>query len=76
MYPENVPGSVESRLASQQAEIDSLKFNTTQLEHRVRHMEKLFDTANSPWYMRWWWVVDGWGPWFRLATKRSWRPWH
>ena len=61
--------------ASIQAELASLKFNHTQLEHRVRHLEKLIDTRDSRWWKRLWWRCDGFPPWYRVG-ERAWRPWH
>jgi hypothetical protein len=62
-------------LASLEARIESLEFNQDQHAHRIRAMEKCFDTADSPWWKRLLFRVDGWGPWSRLRQMPHWRPW-
>lgn len=55
-------------------EIVSLQFNVRQLDARVRLLEKLIDTRDSPWYMRLKWRVwDGFPPWYRSGSARSFR---
>jgi len=56
-------------------EIKSLKFNYEQLAGRVRLLEKMLDTKDSPWWKRVWFRLDGWPPWYRVGP-RSKRPWH
>lgn len=49
--------------------------NVVQLRARVRHLEKLIDTLDSPWWKRLLFRLDGWGPWYRVAPAPAWRPW-
>jgi hypothetical protein len=55
--------------------IQSLLVNIEQLQHRVRDMEKRFDTLQSPWWKRVWFAIDGW-PWYDLNSTQRHRPWH
>lgn len=55
---------------------ESLRFNIHQLAGRVRQIEKMLDTRDSSWWRRLWWRIDGWPRWTKVATRRSWRPWH
>jgi hypothetical protein len=60
--------------SSVEAEIASLKINVNQLAQRVRTLEKLIDTLDSPWWKRLQWrVIDGYPPWYRVGTPRSFR---
>ena len=54
---------------------ESLWFNLNQLAGRVRTLEKMLDTKDSPWWKRLWWRLDGFPPWYRVGP-RSRRPWH
>jgi hypothetical protein len=60
---------------SVRAELDSLILNDVQQAERIRYLEKLIDTRDSPWWKRLWWRIDGWPPWHRVGA-RAWRPWH
>lgn len=63
-------------LASQSAEIESLKTNVKYLLNRVSDLEQRFDTLQTPFIKRIGFWLDGW-PWHDLnAPKRNWRPWH
>lgn len=55
--------------------VESLKFNQAQLAGRVRRMEKLFDTLDTPRWKRLLFRIDGWGPWYQLREAPRWRPW-
>ena len=57
-----------------QVEINSLWFNVNQQAARVRHLEKLADTLDSPWWKLALFVIDGW-PLRRVVDKPQWRPW-
>lgn len=57
-------------------DIDSLWVNYRQLAGRVRTLEKMIDTKDSPWWKRLWFRIDGWPAWYRVVERRSWRPWH
>ncbi len=59
---------------SLKARLDSLEFNMEQTQNRVRYLEKLADTIDSPWWKIILFVVDGW-PLRRLVDKPQWRPW-
>ena len=60
---------------SMAAEIESLRVNDQQLAARVRMLEKMLDTRDSPWWKRLWWRIDGWPPWTQVG-ERARRPWH
>jgi hypothetical protein len=47
-----------------------------ELEREVVFIRKQLDTLGSPWWKRLWYRIDGWPPWYVVATKRAWRPWH
>ena len=55
-------------------EIVSLWINYRQLAGRVRLIEKMIDTKDSPWWKRLWWRLDGWPPWYRVGPRAK-RPW-
>jgi hypothetical protein len=57
----------EQRLAS-------IEFNLVQLRNRVRRLEELEDTMNTPLLRRLLFALDGW-PWFRVVERPQWRPW-
>jgi hypothetical protein len=60
-----------------EARFASIEVNMEQLQHRVRDLEKRFDTLQTPLWKRLWFRIDGWPGMKNLnATKRSWRPWH
>lgn len=54
----------------------SLTTRCSELERRVRHVEKQLDTLGSPWWKRLWFRLDGWPAWWVVAAGRAWRPWH
>jgi hypothetical protein len=56
-------------------EIESLWTNYRQLAGRVRTLEKMLDTKDSPWWKRLWFRIDGYPAWYRVGP-RSRRPWH
>lgn len=58
------------------ADIESLKFNDTQLAGRIRKIEKYFDTLDTPVWKRILFRLDGWGPWYQVRERPRWRPWH
>lgn len=61
---------------SVEAEINSLKVNSTELQRRVRILEKQMETfVTTPFWKKIWFVIDGW-PLKRLTDKSQWRPWH
>jgi hypothetical protein len=60
-----------SDLASARAELASLQVNVRQLDRRLRLLEKMIDTRDSPWWLRLKWrVVDGYPPWYRVGPPR------
>lgn len=61
-------------LTSLDAEVDSIWVNIDDLANRVRRLEKLEDTMNTPLWKKALFALDGW-PLFRLAAKPQWRPW-
>lgn len=65
---------VES-LEEARTHIASLWINQRDLAGRVRLLEKMLDTKDSPWWKRLWWRIDGWPAWYRVG-RRSRRPWH
>jgi len=67
---------VEISEASVRAELDSLIFNDRQLAQRVRLLEKMIDTANTPLWKRILFRIDGWPRWTVVADCQAWRPWH
>ena len=56
-------------------EIESLWLNVNQLAGRVRLLEKMLDTKDSPWWKRLWWRLDGFPAWYRVGPRKR-RPWH
>jgi hypothetical protein len=58
-----------------EAAFDILQDRLTDLARRVRYLEKLIDTKDSPWWKRLAFRLDGWPAWYRVGP-RSWRPWH
>ena len=46
------------------------------LERRMRHTEKQLDTRATPLWKRVLFRIDGWPPWYVVAERRAWRPWH
>lgn len=54
---------------------ESVWANITDLAGRVRLIEKMIDTKDSPWWRRLLWRVDGWPAWYRVGP-RGYRPWH
>lgn len=61
-------------MSQRDPEIESLWVNVRQLHDRVRLIEKMIDTRDSPWYLRLKWrVVDGYPPWYRVGPARSFR---
>jgi hypothetical protein len=42
---------------------------------RLRHIEKMLDTLDTPWWKRLLFRLDGWPPWYRVARAPAWRPW-
>lgn len=55
--------------------VRSLWLNYRALAKRVRLLEKMIDTKDSPWWKRLAFRLDGWPPWYRVGP-RSKRPWH
>ena len=45
------------------------------LEREVRDHSQRFDTLQTPWWKRLWFLIDGW-PWYDLNGSRHRRPWH
>ncbi len=45
------------------------------LEKAVSDHAQRFDTLQTPWWKRLWFVVDGW-PWYDLNGTQRHRPWH
>ena len=63
---------------SLKAEFASLWMNYRQLAQRVRDLEKMIDTRDSPWWKRLKWrLIDGYPPWCRLGERsvRWWMVW-
>jgi hypothetical protein len=58
------------------AESESLRLNVSLLAGRVRTLEKMLDTRDTVWWRRLLFRLDGWPPWYRLADRPAWRPWH
>jgi len=56
------------------AEIDSLWVNMRDLRGRVRHLEELEDTMDTPILRKIVFALDGW-PLFRITDRPQWRPW-
>jgi hypothetical protein len=57
------------------AHVRSLWTNVDGLAARVRYLEELIDTKDSPWWKRVWFRLDGYPAWYRVGP-RSKRPWH
>jgi hypothetical protein len=57
------------------AEIDSLIINKEQHATRIRRIEKMLDTLDTPVWKRVLFRIDGWPAWYKLADKPQWRPW-
>jgi hypothetical protein len=60
---------------SAQAEISSLWVNVETQAERIRTLEKMIDTRNTPLYQRIWFRIDGWPPWYVVGTRKH-RWWH
>lgn len=45
------------------------------LQRRVRYLEKVLDTRNTPLWKRILFRIDGWPTWTVVAAKPAWRPW-
>jgi len=45
------------------------------LERLVSDHEQRFDTLQTPWWRRVWFLIDGW-PWYDLNGAQRPRPWH
>lgn len=56
--------------------IMALQSRVKTLEEQLRFAQKQLDTLGSPWWKRLWYRIDGWPPWYEVAKKRNWRPWH
>jgi hypothetical protein len=56
--------------------IDALQARCGELERRLRHAEKQLDTLGSPWWKRLAFRLNGWPPWWIVADRPAWRPWH
>lgn len=67
--------SNEQRITDLETQVASLQFNQTQQAHRIRLMEKRFDTLNTPVWKRLLFRIDGWGAWHYVKPKPRWRPW-
>lgn len=60
------------------AHVRSLWLNHEQLAARIRDLEKMIDTKDSPWWKRLLFRLDGWSPWYHLdehPRRRPWRRW-
>ena len=49
--------------------------NIVDLRNRVRLLEKMIDTRNTPLWKRALFRLDGWPRWTVVADKPAWRPW-
>lgn len=47
-----------------------------ELRRQIRHMQKQLDTLGTPRWKRVLFRLDGWPPWYIVADKPAWRPWH
>lgn len=54
---------------------ESAKVRIEQLEQLVRDHAQRWETLQTPWWKRLWFVVDGW-PWYDLNGVQRHRPWH
>jgi hypothetical protein len=55
--------------------IVALRTRVTEVERRLRLVEKQLDTHGSPFYKRAWFRANGWPPWWVTDRPRAWRPW-
>ena len=46
-----------------------------ELRRQLRHIEKMFDTLNTPLWKRILFRLDGWPRWTVVTDKPAWRPW-
>lgn len=47
----------------------------TELQKRVRMLEKMLDTRATPLWRRVLFRIDGWPSWSVVAHRPAWRPW-
>lgn len=62
-------------IESMKAEIESLLVNVTDSATRIRHLEEIIDTRNTPLWKRIVFRLDGWPSWVVVAEAPQWRPW-
>ena len=55
--------------------VRSLTVRVQELERQVSDHAQRFDTLQTPWWKRVWFLIDGW-PWYDLNGVRRHRPWH
>lgn|SRR5512141_324457 len=67
--PRSLYASEETLLLS-----DALNSRVHALEQQVSDHAQRFDTLQTPWWKRLWFLIDGW-PWYDLNGTRQRRPW-
>jgi hypothetical protein len=68
-------GGEDKRLSDVEVNVASLWVNVDQLHNRVRELEKMIDTKDTPLWLRIVFRLDGWSPWYHVDKKPRWRPW-
>jgi hypothetical protein len=56
--------------------LNAQRLQIIELRKQIRFMQKQIDTQGSRWWKKLWFRIDGWPPWWIVAEKRQWRPWH
>lgn len=62
-------------LAEAEVLMNSLDVRVGEVERLVRDHAQRWDTLQTPWWKRLWFVIDGW-PWYDLNGMQRRRPWH